>query len=77
MSFADRVKGFTDKVKADIEHAQQRAIENGKLRLVEILGEDAQLITSLKLDTDVGKFYDITAPDHVVEKLRASGLVRE
>lgn len=77
MSFADQVKSFTDKAKEKMEEAQKQVIENAKLRLVEILGKDAQLITSIKLDTDVGKFYDIAAPSHVLEKLRASGLVRD
>jgi len=77
MNFADQVKNFTDKAKVELEKAQQPAIENAKLRLAEILGEDAQLITSIKLDADVGKFYDVAAPSHVQEKLRASGLVRD
>jgi len=76
MKFSDQIKSFTDKAKVGMEQAQQELIENAKQRLDDVLGDDAALIKSIKLDTDVGKFYDIEAPEAVLDKLRAAGLVR-
>jgi hypothetical protein len=64
-------KNYTEKTKKDLEDAQQQTIENTKSRLVNILGEAPGLITSIKLDTQIGKFFDIEVPSHALEKLRA------
>ena len=77
MKFSDQINNFTDKAKVGMEQAQQEVIANAKQRLGDVLGDDASLIKSIKLDADVGKFYDIEAPEAVLDKLRAAGLVRE
>lgn len=76
VGFGDQVKNFADKAKAQLDQAQQQMAENAKQRLVEILGDDAALISSIKLDADIGKFYEIEAPIEVITRLRAAGVVK-
>jgi hypothetical protein len=76
VGFGDQVKSFADKAKAQLEQAQQQAEVNARQRLVEILGDDAKLIRNLKLDLELGKFYEIDAPPQIIERLRAAGVVK-
>ncbi len=77
MGFGDQVKNFVDKTKAQLDEAQQQVAANAKQRLAEILDDEAVLITSIKLDADLGKFYDIEAPTEIIARLRAAGVVKE
>ncbi|MCE3606565.1 hypothetical protein LXA47_23600 [Massilia sp. P8910] len=77
MGFADEVKKFTGTAKAKLVDAQKQVEMNAKQRLLEVLGDDVGLIKSIKLDMDVGKFYEIDAPVEVVERLRAADVVKE
>lgn len=77
MGFGDQVKSFADKAKAQLDQAQKQVAANAKQRLVEILGDDAALIGSIKLDVDIGKFYEIEAPTEVIARLRVAGVIKE
>lgn len=77
MGFADEVKKFTDSAKTKLADAQKQVEMNANQRLLEILGDDVGLIKSIKLDMDVGKFYEIDAPVEVVDRLRAANVVKE
>ena len=76
MSFSGDIKTFTNATKAKLDEALAQVEKNAKARLVEILGDDVSLIKSIRLDADVGKFYEVDAPDSVVEKLRQAGLLK-
>ena len=77
MAFGDQIKHFTEKAKQQMEAQKKQVEQNAKQRLVEILGDDVALIKSIALDTDVGKFYNIDAPQEVVDRLRSAGVVKE
>lgn len=76
MGFSDQIKQFADDTKKKIEQAYKQVEENAHNRLREILGDDYSLIKSIRLDADVGKFYAVDAPEDVIEKIRAAGLLR-
>ena len=76
MGFADQIKAFTGKVNDALDAKKLDTESDAKKILLETLGEDASLIESISLDADVGKFYDVVAPEHVVAKLRAANLLR-
>lgn len=77
MAFGDQVKRFTEKAKLQLEDVKKQVEANAKQRLVDILGDDVGRIRGIKLDTDIGKFYDIDAPEEIIERLRSSGVVKE
>lgn len=76
MSFSDDIKKFTEKAKKGFEEAKEQLAINAKNRLQEVLGDEADKIKSIKLDADVGKFYDVDAPESVLKKLRNEGLLK-
>jgi hypothetical protein len=75
MSFSDSIKTFVDKATASLEDQKARVAENAKRVLSETLGQDAGLIRGIVLNADTGKFHDIDAPEHVIQKLREAKLV--
>jgi len=75
MGLPDSVKDFTEKAKALLDERVARVTENAKKVLAETLGDDVALVRSIVLNADVGKFYDIDAPEHVIQKLRDADLV--
>jgi hypothetical protein len=75
MGFSDSVKDFTEKAKALLEERKARVTENAKKVLAETLGDDFSLVRSIALNAEVGKFYDIDATEHVIQKLRDANLV--
>jgi hypothetical protein len=76
MSFADQVKAFADKAKAALDAKQKEVELNGKKVLQDLLGDEVSKIQSIRLDTDCGKFYDVVAPESIIAKLRAAGLMK-
>lgn len=77
MDFGDQIKRFTENAKQQSEAQKKQVEQNAKQRLVEILGHDVALIKSIALDADIGKFYNIDAPQEVVDQLRIAGVVKE
>jgi hypothetical protein len=77
MAFGDQIKRFTENAKQQMDAQKKQVEQNAKRRLVEILGDDVALIKSIALDADVGKFYNIDAPQEVVDRLRSAGVVKE
>jgi hypothetical protein len=75
MGFSDSVKDFAEKTTALLEEQKARLAENAKKVLAETLGDDVALVKSASLNADIGKFYDIEAPEHVIQKLRDANLV--
>jgi len=77
MAFGDQIKRFTENAKQQMEAQKKQVERNARQRLVEILGDDVALIKNIALDTDIGKFYNIDAPQEVVDRLRSAGVVKE
>lgn len=77
MAFGDQIKRFAENAKQQMEAQKKEVEQNAKQRLAEILGDDVALIKSITLDADVGKFYNIDAPQEVVDRLRSAGVVKE
>lgn len=75
MSFSDSVKTFGEKATELLEDQKARVAENAKKVLAETLGDDVALVRSISLNADIGKFYDIDAPERVIQKLRDADLV--
>jgi len=76
MGFGDQIKQFADDSKKKMDQDHKQVEENAHKRLREILGDDYSLIKSIRLDADVGKFDAVDAPEEVVEKIRAAGLLK-
>lgn len=78
MGFADSIKKFVDETKVKLQTKQEEAAANALVALKVTLGDEINLITqSPSFDLETGKFYNVHAPDAVLEKLRAAGLLRE
>lgn len=77
MAFGDQIKRFTENAKQQLEDQKKQVEQNAKQRLIEILGDDIALIKSIAMDADVGKFYDIDAPQAIIDRLRSAGVVKE
>lgn len=75
MGFSDSIRDFAEKTTALLEEQKARVAENAKKVLVETLGDDVALVRKIALNADIGKFYDIEAPEHVIQKLRDADLV--
>ena len=73
MGFGDQINQFAYDSKKKMDQVQQ---ENTHKRLREILGNDYPFLKSIRLDADVGKFYAVDAPEEVIEKIRAAGLLK-
>ncbi len=76
MKFEDQIKAFTDKTKETLENKKQEIEENAKKVLHDLLGNDISQIQSISLDTDVGKFHNVVAPESVLSKLRNANLLK-
>lgn len=77
MSFSDQIKKFSDNAKNEIEKKKKEVENNARNRLQELLlAEEMREIKSIKLDADIGKFYDVDAPASVLEKLRKADLLK-
>ena len=77
MTMSKGINEFVERQKLQLEEQQRQLQETAKQRLFEVLGNDVGLVKGIALDADVGKFFDIDAPQEVVDRLRAAGLVRE
>lgn len=77
MAFGDQIKRFAENAKQQMEAQKKQVEQNAKQRLAGILGDDVALIKSIALDADVGKFYNIDAPQEVLDRLRSAGVVKE
>jgi hypothetical protein len=77
MGFGDQIQKFGDGVMAQLDVKKKEAQVNAEERLRELLGEDVALIKSSSLDLDVGKFYAVDAPEAVIARIRAAGLLRD
>lgn len=78
MGFSKSVKQFADRAKAKMHEAQAEGEARALEALKSTLGEDVNLLTAApKYDLTRGKFYDVQAPDSVLAKLRAAGLLQE
>lgn len=77
MGFGDQIKQFADNQKKELEQARKQVGVNAEERLRQLLGADFKLVKNIKLDADVGKFYDVDAPEAIVKKIRAAGLLKD
>lgn len=77
MGFGDQIKKFADDAKAKLDEQVKEVEANAKKRLHELLGDDVSLIKSIRLDADVGKFHAVDAPQSVIDRLRAAGLLKD
>ena len=73
MGFGDQINQFAYDSKKKMDQVQKVNAHKG---LREILGNDYPLLKSIRLDADVGKFYAVDAPEEVIEKIRAAGLLK-
>ncbi len=76
MGFSNDIKKFTEKAKKELEVKRKEAEENAEVVLRELLGDDMLLIEEITLDTDVGKFYNVVAPQIVLDKLQEANLLK-
>lgn len=77
MGFGDQIRRFTDDAKAKLDAQVEVVRASAEKRLHELLGDDVSLISSIRLDADVGKFYAVDAPQSVIDRLRAAGLMKD
>jgi hypothetical protein len=76
MGFSDSIKAFIEnEAKPAMDRQVERVKENAREVLAETLGEDFALVRKIYINADIGKFYDIEAPEHVIQKLRDANLV--
>lgn len=68
---------FLSKEKSRISDAQESHENKINDLLKKVVGEDYKLIKSIAFDDKLQKFYDIKAPDYVIEKLRKAGLAKD
>lgn len=74
MGFSDDVRKFgerTNQKMNDLQKSQYDAF------LKEKLGEDFNLIQSYRFDDSAKRFYDVVAPDSVIETMKRMGYLRE
>jgi len=76
MGFEDQIKAFTDKSKEVMEAKKLEVESSAKKALHDLLGDDVSQIQSISLDTDIGKFHSVVAPESVLAKLRKANLLK-
>jgi len=74
MGFHGDLKDFSSKATSLIEVKQREMFIT---YFQEKLGEEAKLITDFKIDNGKQKIYDVKAPEHVINKLREAGYIRD
>lgn len=77
MKFGDQIKNFAESAKEKIDAQVQDLEQRAKAKLHELLGDDVALVKSISLDADVGKFHLVDAPQSVVDRIRAAGLLKD
>lgn len=68
---------YLSKAKSKISELQDDHENNINNILKNAIGEDYKLINNIAFDEKSQKFYDIKASEHIIQKLRDAGCVRD
>lgn len=77
MSFGKDIADFASSTLSDIDAARQEQQVKIKEFLVEFLGEDVSGIEHIEFDNDESKFFNLKAPEHIVEKFKSAGYLKD
>ena len=66
---------FGNEKKEKFDRMVKEKKEEAEKRLHELLGDDVSQIEAITLDTDIGKFKNVKAPEEILAKLRAANLL--
>lgn len=77
MSFGKDIGKFAENQKARLAEAQKQAEQRFSERLEEVLGADVHKIKGGTIDLDAGTMRDIQAPEDVLARLRAAGMIKD
>jgi hypothetical protein len=77
MSFSKDIGNFASKALSTIEAAQKEQQVKVNQFLTDLLGEDVSKIEHIEFDNDTGKFFNLKAPNHIIEKFREKDCLQE
>lgn len=77
MSFSSDINKFVKNAKKKLETSAAEHEEQAKAKLIDVMGDDLNTITSITFDLESGKFKYVQAPERAKDKLRQAGLIIE
>lgn len=76
MSFSSDIKKFSTKVSSMVDVVEKEQQSKITSFLKDFLGDEYSSIKSISFDNDLLKFYDVIAPETVIEKLKKANYLR-
>lgn len=76
MSFSSDIKKFSTKVSFMVDVVEKEQQSKITSFLKDFLGDEYSSIKSISFDNDLLKFYDVIAPETVIEKLKKANYLR-
>ncbi|MDD5276508.1 MAG: hypothetical protein PHR16_10555 [Methylovulum sp.] len=76
MSFSKDIDKFAYEAISKIEDALENQQEKIKQFLVDFLGDDISKIEHIEFDNDEEKFFNLKAPEDIIEKFKAKGYLK-
>lgn len=76
MSFGKDIANFASEARSKIDAALKEQQVKINQFLVEFLGEDVSKIEHIEFDNDELKFFNLKAPEDIVEKFKSAGYLK-
>lgn len=77
MSFSKDIDKFSSDVTLKLDNLLKEQQEKIKSFLVDFLGEDASKIEHIEFDNDELKFFNLKAPNYIVEKFKSKNYLKD